>query len=74
MTVFGVLLAVFGFFMRYMMNRRAFNRRNTAGIEEFKSFEQATGSKFLEGVGRLAGSALIVIGLLIALASYFSSN
>ena len=45
-----------GYVLRYLMNRRSFNRRNAAGIGEFSSFEAATGTRFLEGAGRKLGS------------------
>ena len=37
MTIFGIVLAVLGYALQYLMNRRAFNRRNAAGVEEFTS-------------------------------------
>jgi hypothetical protein len=46
MTIFGIILAVLGYVIRYTMNRRAFNRRNAAGVEQFKSYEAATGTRF----------------------------
>ena len=66
MTIFGIVLAVLGYALRYFMNRRAFNRRNAAGVEEFRSFEAATGTRFLEGAGRKLGTLLLVAGLLLA--------
>jgi len=71
MMFFGILLAVLGYALQYLMNRRAFNRRNAAGVEEFKSFEVATGTQFLEGVGRKAGSLLIIVGLILAAFGFF---
>ena len=71
MTVFGILLVVLGYALRYLMNRRAFNRRNAAGVEEFKSYEAATGTRLLEGTGRKLGTLLIIVGLLLAASGFF---
>ena len=71
MTIFGILLFIGGYFLRYTMNRRAFNRRNAAGVEEFSSFEAATGNKFMEGAGRILGAILMFCGAVTAIAHYF---
>ncbi len=71
MTIFGILLFAGGYFLRYTMNRRAFNRRNAAGVEEFSSFEAATGNKVMEGAGRIIGAIVMVVGALIAVTHYF---
>ena len=74
MVFFGLLLAVLGYALQYFVNRRAFNRRNAAGVEEFASFEAATGTRFLEGAGRKLGSILIVLGLILAAFGFFGSH
>jgi hypothetical protein len=74
MTIFGIVLAVLGYALQYLMNRRAFNRRNAAGIEEFKSYEAATGIRFLEGAGRKLGSVLLFMGLIIAAFGFFGHH
>lgn len=74
MMIFGILLFIGGYFLRYTMNRRAFNRRNSAGVEEFSSFEAATGNKVMEGAGRIIGAILMVIGALLAIIRYFGNS
>ena len=74
MMFFRILLAVMGYALQYFMNRRAFNRRNAAGVEEFKSFEAAAGTRFLEGAGRKIGSVLIVVGLILAAFGFFGRH
>jgi hypothetical protein len=74
MTIFGILLAVLGYALQYLMNRRAFNRRNAAGVEEFKSYEAAAGTRFLEGAGRKVGSLLVIIGLILAAFGFFGHH
>ena len=72
MTIFGILLFVGGYFLRYTMNRRAFNRRNAAGVEEFSSYEAATGNKFMEGMGRIMGAIIMLVGAMMAITHFFS--
>ncbi|RZK47379.1 MAG: hypothetical protein EOO59_17920 [Hymenobacter sp.] len=74
MTIFGIVLAILGYALQYLMNRRAFNRRNAAGVEEFKSYETATGIRFLEGAGRKLGSVLLVMGLIMAAFGFFGGH
>ncbi|MBO2008811.1 molybdenum ABC transporter permease [Hymenobacter negativus] len=74
MTIFGILLAVLCYAIQYLMNRRAFNRRNAAGVEEFKSYEAAAGTRFLEGAGRKLGSLLIIVGLILAAFGFFAHH
>ena len=74
MVFFGILLAVLGYALQYFMNRRAFNRRNAAGVEEFASYEAAAGTRFLEGAGRKLGTVLIVVGLILAAFGFFGSH
>ncbi|TPG65319.1 molybdenum ABC transporter permease [Hymenobacter nivis] len=74
MMYFGILLAVLGYALQYLVNRRAFNRRNAAGVEEFKSFEAATGTRLLEGAGRKVGSLLIIAGLVMAAFGFFGRH
>ncbi len=61
----GIVLFIVGLALRYFINRRAFNRRNSAGVEQFTSFEAATGNKFIEGAGRIAGTIMLVLGVLV---------
>jgi len=74
MIFFGILLAVLGYALQYLMNRRAFNRRNAAGVEEFASFEAATGTRLLEGLGRKVGTVLLIGGLIIAAFGFFGRH
>ena len=72
MTILGILLLIGGYFLRYTMNRRAFNRRNAAGVEEFSSYEAATGNKLMEGGGRILGAILMFVGAVMAVTHFLS--
>lgn len=74
MTVFGILLAILGLGLRYWLNRRAFNRRNAAGVELFNSYEAATGNKLLEGLGKKIGGVLVIVGILLAVFGYLGGH
>lgn len=74
MTIFGILLAILGLGLRYWLNRRAFNRRNAAGVELFNSYEAAAGSKLLEGLGRKIGGVLLFVGVLLAIFGYLGNH
>ena len=70
----GSIIALIGFGLRYFLNRRAFNRRNMAGLQEFSSFESATATRFVEGIGRLISLVFIIAGLLILLVGYMGNR
>ncbi len=41
MKIIGILLLLFGLFLRYTIGRRRFNRRSIAGVQGFKSYSYA---------------------------------
>jgi hypothetical protein len=53
-----------GFLIRFQINKRQFNRRNAAGVEEFNSYGSAYTTHMLEKVGRIVGVFFIIIGIL----------
>ena len=44
----GYILILLGAALLYFRRRNKFNRRNVAGVEEFKSFEHSVGNRVLE--------------------------
>lgn len=69
MIFVGLLLAAIGGFGLFWVGRREFNRRNAAGVEEFKGYGTAVATKFFEKVVRglsffflLGGAALLFQG------------
>ncbi len=63
MTI-GVVLLIIGFGLKYIINRRRFNRRSITGIELFHSYEQALITRGIEGMIGLVARALIAFGSL----------
>ncbi len=65
-----LILIVLGWTIKYWMNRRKFYRRNAAGIEGFKSYENMRLTVLLENLGWLIGNILITIGILAFLLTF----
>lgn len=58
----GVLLIAVGLALLLWTNKRAFDRRNAAGIQEFRSYGHALGARTVERLARLGGWLLILSG------------
>ncbi|HEV7379774.1 MAG TPA: molybdenum ABC transporter permease [Dyadobacter sp.] len=52
-----------GFGLIYFVNRRKFNRRNVAGLEEYSSFEHAVGNNLLNKVLKVLAFVFILLGI-----------
>jgi hypothetical protein len=63
-----------GFLIRFQINKRQFNRRNAAGVEEFNSYGSAYTTQMLEKVGRIVGVFFIIIGIFMALSFFIGPN
>ncbi|WP_142531243.1 molybdenum ABC transporter permease [Pedobacter westerhofensis] len=72
--IWAIIFIAAGFFLRFQINKRQFNRRNSAGIEEFKSYGNAYTTQMLEKIGRIVGVFFIIIGILMALSFFFASH
>ncbi|RAJ28104.1 molybdenum ABC transporter permease [Pedobacter cryoconitis] len=72
--IWAIIFIAGGFFLRFQINKRQFNRRNMAGVEEFKSYGNAYTIQMLEKVGRFVGAFLIIIGILIAISYFFATH
>ena len=60
----GYILILLGATLLYFRRRNKFNRRNVAGVEEFKSFEHSVGNKVLEMGMKIVAYLLIILGLI----------
>ena len=72
--VWAILFIVGGFVLRFQINKRQFNRRNAAGVEEFKSYGNAYGTQILEKIGRWVGVFLIIIGIFLAISFFVGGS
>ena len=60
----GYILILLGVALLYFRRRNKFNRRNVAGMEEFKSFEHSVGNRMLEMGMKIVAYLLIILGLI----------
>lgn len=67
----GVLLLVSGLVIRYIINRRRFNRRGEGGLQHFKSYERATVITFIEKIIMLLSMILLLVGVVFLIAVIF---
>lgn len=74
MLVTGVIFIILAVIMRHFLARRAFYRRNDAGIEEFKNYTSAAVTHFFEKIGYLLAGILMLLGILLIIASLMTGN
>jgi uncharacterized membrane protein len=60
----GYILILLGAALLYFRRRNKFNRRNVAGVEEFKFFEHSVGNRVLEMGMKIVAYLLIILGLI----------
>lgn len=69
----GVLLMLTGYLVGLYVRRRAFYRRNEAGVEEFNSFGKSIVSGLFEGALKVISVALLLFGVLAIFAGAVAS-
>lgn len=72
--IFSIIFIIIGFFLYHWVNKRRFNRRNMAGVEGFKSYEQSVFIRLLEKIGKLLAYIFIILGIFLAIVAYFTKN
>lgn len=72
--VVAILMIAIGGYLSFWSNQRAFNRRNMAGVEEFKSYADSIAKRGIEKIARIGGRVLIVLGVLFLIASLMTSH
>jgi hypothetical protein len=60
--ILAIVIFIIGAALRYLMNRRRFNRRNFTGAEEFKNYEHKTGTEVVEKVIKIIAWLLMIGG------------
>ena len=62
---YGGLFLSMGIALRYIIDRRRFNRRGIGGLQHFRNYERAVFITFLEWLGCLTANALMLLGLFL---------
>ena len=70
----GYILILLGATLLYFRRRNKFNRRNVAGVEEFKSFEHSVGNRVLEMAMKIIAYLLIILGLIFVIKNRSKSD
>lgn len=65
LRIIGVIFFIIGFIGLYLIARRRFNRRSITGLERFKSFEHALGTRALEAFASVLAKLLILVGIIV---------
>ncbi len=73
-NLFSLMLVLSGAALRHWINYRRIKRINSAGVSVFANYGQKVVFKFLEKWARRFGLLLILLGLLLWLIHYCSSQ
>jgi hypothetical protein len=71
-TLYAYVLIAIGFFIRYHIGRRRFNRRNVAGMQVFNSYRQAVLVTFGERLLIFLATLLIYGGCFLRLITAYN--
>ncbi len=70
--VYGITILIVGLVVRYLMNRRRFNRRNFAGVQTFDSYEHKVAVGYFERFFRIIAKVLIIFGIFLIAIEWFN--
>lgn len=70
----GYILILLGAALLYFRRRNRFNRRNVAGVEEFKSFEHSVGNRVLEMGMKIVAYLLFILGFIFVIKNKSKSD
>jgi len=68
--ILGIISLVGGFLLSAFINKRRFNRRNAAGLQQFLSYEKSVFITLIERIGKIIALILIALGLFIIAGTY----
>ena len=74
MTVASIILFFLGCFGVFWIRKRAFDRRNIAGVEEFKSYGTSLLTRVLEKIAYLCSWLFIISGVVKFISSVNFGN
>ncbi|WP_413670131.1 hypothetical protein ACEN9X_09430 [Mucilaginibacter sp. Mucisp86] len=69
--IIGLVLIALSVYGRYWRGRRIFERRNIAGIQEFKSYNDSLKKTYFENLMHFLGVFSLVLGIIVLLFAYF---
>lgn len=72
--IFGIISLVTGFLLSVIINKRRFNRRNPAGLQQYSSYEKSIFVSLVERIGKIVAYVLIALGLFVMVGTYLGSN
>ncbi|ACT93581.1 hypothetical protein Dfer_2363 [Dyadobacter fermentans DSM 18053] len=72
--MYGFVLLATGIAIRFVVNRRRFNRRGIGGAQFYDSYWSSVLISTLEGLSMLASAGCIVVGLLLFFIELFNSH
>ena len=61
----GIAMLIAGFYIRYTISKRRFNRTNQNGVQLFKSYRSSVFTTFTENFLRLLTTLMIIGGILV---------
>ena len=64
LTIYAIILLVFGLLLRYIIGKRRFNRRGVGGMQYFKSYGLALVTTIIERIVKIIAT-LMIIGAII---------
>ncbi|MDT4841104.1 hypothetical protein D3C71_89430 [compost metagenome] len=71
--IFGIISLVTGFLLSVIINKRRFNRRNQAGLQQYSSYEKSVFVSLIERIGKIVAYVLIALGLFLMVGTYLEN-
>ena len=72
--IISIVLIGLSIYLRYWRGRRKFQRRNVAGLEEFKSYGDALKKRYLENLVQFIYIFFTIVGILLLLMAIFGAK
>lgn len=71
--VVGIIAFIVGLLLSAFINKRRFNRRNPAGLQQYSSYEKSVFVSLIEQVGKIIAYILIALGLFVMVGTYLEN-